>query len=757
MARLNENACRPNVPQNPQRRDLLRSAGGLALGFAFGPNLLFKVFDARACEDGLKANAWVHFRPDNTIGIMCPTAEMGQGIMTSLPLVLAEELDADWSLVDVEQAPAAKDYINPGYFGVQGVGGSNSTRGYWTIMRLAGAQARKIMLANAAQFWSVPVAECTTGPSKVMHAASKRELSYGEIAVFSEVVNNPPTVSEKDLKPREQWRLIGRDVQRVDVPAKVNGSAQYGIDVQIPGMLFASLARSPIANTPHPLYGTGGENGPVSYNDSEAMKIQGVVAVIKLDHAVAVLGTDYWATVKGKRALKVEWRKGELASKYDSEAKKTEWAAIARDRSKTGRAVGNAGDFGAAFKQAAQTVSAEYLTDHVHHACMEPFNATAWVRGTEVDVWVPTQGQTWAQQVCAKITGVPAEEIRINTTFVGGGYGAKTEQLMTAEAVTLSKMMNKPVKVIWSREDDVKHGAYRPLTAQRMDAAIAADGKVTAWSHRLVADSVLVRARKVVWDQNPGLDGSVAVGMLQPYGVPNKHHEYVHQLGGVPVGYWNAVGNGFTIFAVESFMDEVAAKIKKDPLQLRSELMTDARGRVVLERLRKLSEWDRPRGDGRALGVAYNHGGAWNCQIGEVVEVSVDRASGAIKVHKVWAVADPGTAIQPKHLRQQLETGIIWGMSAGLREQVVIKSGEVQQSNFYDYPVPRMDEMPEIEIHLVEGAQGQVSGAGQIGVAPMAPAIANAVFKLTGVRMRELPMLPVRVMTAMNEQAVKTA
>jgi isoquinoline 1-oxidoreductase beta subunit len=745
-----------NVPvtdalQNPQRRSLLRAGSGLALGFAFGPNLLFRVFDARACEDGLKANAWVHFRPDNTIGIMCPTAEMGQGIMTSLPLMLAEELDADWSKVDVEQAPASKDYVNPGYFGVQGVGGSNSTRGYWMIMRLAGAQARKIMLANAAQYWNVPVTECTTAPSKVIHAASKRELSYGEIAVFSEVVNNPPLVTEKDLKPREQWRLIGRDVMRVDVPAKVNGSAQYGIDVQIPGMLYASLARSPIANTPHPLYGTGAENGPLAVDDREALKIQGVVRVIKLDHAVAVLGTDYWATVKGKRALKVEWKRGELAGKYDSEAKKQEWAALARDRSKTGRTVGVTGDFGAAFKGAAQTVSAEYLTDHVHHACMEPFNATAWVRGNEVDVWVPTQGQTWAQQVSAKITGIPADEVRINTTFVGGGFGAKTEQLMTAEAVTLSKMVNKPVKVIWSREDDVKHGAYRPLTAQRMDAAVSADGKVVGWSHRLVADSVLVRARKIVWDKNPGLDGSVAVGMVQPYGVPNKHHEYVHQLGGVPVGYWNAVGNGFTIFAVESFMDEVAAKINKDPLQLRIELMSDARGKVVLEMLRKFSAWGEPRAAGRALGVAYNHGGLWNCQIGEVVEVSIDRASGAIKVHKVWAVADPGTAIQPKHLRQQLETGIIWGLSAGLREQIAIKGGEVQQSNFFDYPVPRMDEIPEIEIQLVEGAHGQVSGAGQIGVAPMAPAIANAVFKLTGVRMRELPMLPARVKLALNE------
>ena len=258
--------------------------------------------------------------------------------------------------------------------------------------------------------------------------------------------------------------------------------------------------------------------------------------------------------------------------------------------------------------------------------------------------------------------------------------------------------------------------------------------------------------------ENLGIDGSVAVGMTQPYGIPNKHHEYVHQLGGVPVGYWNAVGNGFTIFAVESFMDEVAAKLGKDPLQLRLDLLTDARGKAVLEQVRRISEWDRKRvheGEGAALGVAYNHGGRWNCQIAEVVEVSVDRASGAIKVHKVWAVADPGTAIQPRHLRQQIETGIIWGMSAGLRERVTIKNGEVQQSNFFDYPVPRMDEIPEIHIEILQGALGQSSGAGQIGVAPMAPAIANAVYRLTGARLRAMPMLPERVTQALAETGAR--
>jgi isoquinoline 1-oxidoreductase beta subunit len=764
--------------KNVGRRKFLVRSGGLALAFVLAPNGPLKVLDARACgEEGeLEVNAWVHVsNSENTITIMCPTAEMGQGIYTSLPLLLAEELDADWRHVRVEQAPSDRAYINPDYNGVQGVGGSRSTQGYWKIVRLAGAQARYILMANAARSWGVPLAECATVPSHVVHAASGRKLSYMEIAKFDEIELDAPPVSEKDLKPPSQWRLIGRDVARLDVPLKVNGTAKYGIDVQMPGMLYASILRPPVATLPHPLYGDGAENGPVKVDASEAIKIEGVTRVVELPHGVAVVGTDYWATVKGKRALKVEWRTGSLASKYDSEAKKRAWAAVASDRSKQGRILDNTGNFDAALKAAAQTVSALYLTDHVHHACMEPFNATAWLLHNDLEVWAPTQGQTWAQEACGRVTGIPAEKVRVHTTFLGGGFGAKLEQLANAEAAMLTKVMDKPVKVIWSREDDVQHGAYRPLSAQRMDAAISAEGRVTGWSHRLVADSPALRSRKVVWDRNPGMDGSVAVGMTQPYGIPNKHHEYVHQTGGVPVGYWNAVGNGFTIFAVESFVDEIAAQLGRDPLDLRIELMTDARGRALLQLVREMSDWDRRRTEGSAgsraeggsarsraeggtaLGVAYNHGGRWNCQIAEVVEVSVDSANGRIKVHKVWAAADPGTAIQPRHLRQQLETGIIWGMSAGLREHIAIKDGVVQHSNFHDYPVPRMDEIPDIEIRLVQGAFGQASGAGQIGVAPIAPAIANAVYRLTGTRLRAMPLLPERVKKAMAESRAPMA
>ena len=749
MDTITHNAGDGNTGMN--RRDFLKTGAGLAIGFVVGPNLMLQAVDAGAAT-GTPINAWVTIATDGTVSIMLPSSEMGQGIMTSLPLMFAEELDADWSKVKVVQADVDSVFNNPVHFNVQGIGGSRSIRGYWPIMRLAGGQARYVLLVNAAQRWGVPVAQCATLPGKVIHEASNREMSYGEIAAFAKVPADIPQLAEQDLKNRSQWRLIGRDIPRVEVPTKVNGSADYGIDIQLPGMLYASILRPNVATCPYPIYNDGAENGPVSVDDTEALKIEGVMKVVKLPHGVAVIGSDYWATVKGKRALKVEWKKGSLGSRYETEAKLKEYGTLASDTSKKGRSLApwNTGNAEAEFKGATKVVSALYLNDHVHHACMEPFNGTGWLRNGELDLWVPTQGQTWARDVGNKITGVAKEKIRIHTPLLGGGFGAKVEQVFTGEAAMLAKAVEgTPVKIIWSREDDVKHGAYRPATAQYMRAAIGADGKVTAWSHRVAGDSVFLRSRKFAWDKLEGFDGIVAVGVATPYGIPNKHHEYLYQESGIAVGYWNAIGNGYTLYAIESFMDEVAVATGKDPLELRLELMTDKRSKAVLEEVGRMSQWGKPRPAGRALGLAYNFGGEWNAPIAEVVEVSIDKASGEIKVHKVWAAVDPAVAVQPQHLAQQIETGIIWGLSSALRERITINNGEVQQSNFYDYPVPRMNEIPEIEIKLIDSGVLQPSGAGQIGVPPMAPAIANAVYRLTGVRLRAIPMLPSRVKVAL--------
>ncbi len=757
MNTFTHNATASNTGMN--RRDFLKTGTGLAIGFIVGPGLLMQAVDANAAG-GAQINAWVNIATDGTVSIMLPSSEMGQGIMTSLPLMFAEELDADWAKVKVVQADVDSIFNNPVHFNVQGIGGSRSVRGYWPIMRLAGGQARYVLLVNAAQRWGVPVEQCSTVPGKVLHQGSGREMSYGEIAAFAKVPADMPQLTENDLKQRSEWRLIGRDTPRVEVPTKVNGTAVYGIDIQLPGMLYASIQRPPVATCPYPIYNDGAENGPVSVDDAEALKIEGVTKVVMLPHGVAVIGTDYWATVKGKRALKVVWKTGSLGSKYETEAKLREYGALASDTSKKGRSLApwNTGNAEAEFNGAAKVVSALYLNDHVHHACMEPFNGTGWLRNGELDLWVPTQGQTWARDVGNKITGVAKEKIRIHTPLLGGGFGAKVEQIFTGEAAMLAKAVEgKPVKIIWSREDDVKHGAYRPATAQYMRAAIGADGKVTAWSHRVAGDSVFLRSRKFAWDKLQGFDGIVAVGVATPYGIPNKHHEYLYQESGIAVGYWNAIGNGYTLYAIESFVDEVALALGKDPLALRLEMMTDKRSKAVLEEVGRMSEWSRPRPAGRALGLAYNFGGEWNAPIAEVVEVSLDKATGAIKVHKVWAAVDPAVAVQPAHLTQQIETGIIWGLSAALRERITINHGEVQQSNFYDYPVPRMDEIPEIEIKLIDSGVLQPSGAGQIGVPPMAPAIANAVFRLTGMRLRAIPMLPERVKMALAEQGSKVA
>lgn len=733
------------------RREFLRASGGLALGFAVAPGLLLGVIDVHAHGSiartaGLTANAWVHITPRGTILIQCPTSEMGQGIMTSLPLLLAEELDADWDSVRVIQAGASPAFLNPVHFRTQGVGGSRSTRGYWLPMRLAGAQTRRILLENAASRWTVPIGELTTASGKVSHAGSGRVMTYGEVAAFASVPAGLAQVSEADLKPKSAWRLIGKDVPRVDVPSKVNGSAIYGIDVMLPGMLYASILRPPVTTFPHPQFAPDIGIAPARIEDRDALAIDGVLRVIPLGHGVAVVGNDYWATVLGKRALKVEWKKGHRAETYDSEAALGEFAAIARDTSRRGQ-IRESGKTDDAFAQAASVMSAEFTTEHVYHAAMEPLNATAWVRGDEVDLWTPTQGQLWAQEVAAKAGGTIAAKVHVHTTLLGGGFGLKTEQLVNEEAVLLARAMQQPVKVMWSREDDLKNGAYRPATAQRLEAALAADGRVTAWRVRLVADSVTRRARKQSWDATKGYDVVVMSGAASTYNIPNKRHEYIHEDRGIAAGYLNANGAGFTVFAVESFIDEIAAKQGREPLAFRLGMLANPRARRVLEAVAEMAQWQSKR-PGRGLGLAYYDGGEWNCPCAQVAEVSVERASGAITVHKIWAAIEPGVAMQPKHLMQQARTGIAYGVGMALRERISIKAGVVQQSNFYDYPVTRASEMPEIEVRIVSGSDN-ISGGGQIGVPPVAAAIANAVAAATGARVRHLPMLPERVKAAL--------
>lgn len=732
------------------RREFLGTNIGLALGFLFSGDCLLEVRAVRADEKGLTANAWVHIATDGTVTIQCPTSEMGQGIMTSLPLILAEELDADWAKVRVVQAPASQSYINPIHFKTQGVGGSRSMRGYWLPMRLAGAQARRVLLANAAARWGVPMAELSTGPNKVLHSASGRSMGYGEIAAFATVPSDLPAVTEAELTKKAQWRLLGKDVPRVDVPLKVNGKAVFGMDVVLPDMLVATVLRPPWATCPHPQFTPDIGIKPKRIDDKEAMAVEGVVKVVPLDHGVAVVATDYWSATLGKRALKVEWERGAPVERYDSDAVLEEYVAILHDPARKGEARLGTGDIEAAFKSAATVVSAEYTAEHVYHAQMEPFNATAWVRGDEVDLWSPTQGQLWAREVAAKAAGTAPEKVRVHTTFVGGGFGLRTEQLVNAQAATLAKVMGKPVKVIWSREDDIKNSAYRPAVAQRVEAALSADGRIIGWRHRVVGDSLTRRGRRMSWDGAKGFDFVVTLGAWTIYDIPNTHHEYLHENRGLPVGYWMANGMGYTKFAGETLLDEIAEKLGKDPLALRLELLAkQPRAQRVLETVAEMADWRRKR-PGRGLGIAYYDGGEWNTHIAQIAEVSVERKTGQIAVHKIWTAVEAGFPVQPKHVAQQVETGILFALGSALRERITVKGGQVQQSNFYDYLPARQIDVPELEIKVLEGPE-QPSGPSESGATLVAASIANAVRAACGARMRQLPMLPERVLAALKQ------
>src|SRR5579883_2315919 len=722
------------------RRRFLKGSAGLTFGIAFAAGTTLTLFDADAEGTSFQPNAWIQIGTDDTVTLIAPAAEMGQGAFTSLPMLIAEELDADWSKIKVVQAPADKDYGNPLFGGAQVTGGSRGARGYFTPLRLVGAQARRVLLMNAAEKWGVPVGELTTKPNLVVHAASGRSMSYGEIAGFAKMPATMPQVTEADLKPQSQWRLIGTNLPRLDVPSKVNGTAQFGIDIYLPDMLYAAILRPPIQG-----------EAPESVDDAAAMKVTGVIKVITLPFGVAVVAPDYWTAQQGKRALKVTWKTGTKAESYDGQKVLDDYTSAARDWSRKGITVVSEGDVEAAFKGAAKVVTADYQNEHVYHAPMEPMNTAAWVKGDgAVEVWTPTQSPTLVQLVAAKIGGTTPDKVKVHSTFLGGGFGRRIEQDITADATLISKIMQRPIKVVWSREDDVQNDKFRPATAQRLEAALDHHGMITGWRWRLVGESILRRAQPDRLEAAKGVDGPVIEGHETIYTIPNQHHDWIEDDRGIDVGFWRAVGPGYTVYAVETFMDELAHAAGKDPLAFRLAHLKDPRAHKVLNAAADMAHWGR-KSEGRALGVAYAYyPGLWFCHVAEIAEVSVDKESGAIRVHKIWAAADPGVTISPANVAYQIEGGIVFGTSAALHERITIKGGKVQESNFHDYPLLRLNEAPEVEVKIMADEKARVGGVGEAGLPPAAAAIANAVRALTGAKLRQLPLLPERVKAAMK-------
>src|SRR6266516_1786659 len=700
------------------RRDFLEAAGvaGAGLMISFHVPASGRRLEPAAAAP-FAPNAWLRIGADESVLVVVDRSELGQGVTTSLPMLLAEEREADWSKVRIESAPADKAYINP-MFGMQGPGGSTSVRAAYTPLRKAGAAAREMLVAAAAETWGVDKATCHADKGAVIHAPSKRRLTYGKLVAKAATVSMPHDVPLKDPK---DWKILGTRVRRLDTPPKVDGSAQFGIDVKAPGMLVAVIARSPVF---------GGK--VKSFEATKAKAVPGVRHVVQISSSVAVVADGYWPAKKGRDALDVSWDEGSNAQVSSASIAQL----FAQRAEQAGAVARHDGDPTGTLASSAAKIDAAYDLPFLAHATMEPMNCTAHVRADGVDIWAPTQFQTGAQGLGAKVGGVAPDKVQVHTTYLGGGFGRRFELDFIREALETSKAVGAAVKVIWSREDDIRQGQFRPVSHHRLRAGLDAAGQPVAWTHRIVAPSIM--ARVFPNSVQNGLDGeAVEGGVEMPYAIPNVHVDYVLTDTGIPVGFWRSVNNSFNAFAVESFIDECAAAAKQDPVAYRRALLTKApRHLAVVELAASKAGWGTPPPAGRARGIAVHK--AFDSYVAEVAEVSVG-ADGMPRVHRVVCAVDCGPVVNPDIVEAQMQSAIVYGLTAALYGEITIDRGRVQQSNFHNYPMLRMNGMPAIEVYIVPSTDSQ-GGVGEPGTPPIAPAVCNAIFALTGKRIRRLPI-----------------
>jgi isoquinoline 1-oxidoreductase beta subunit len=701
------------------RRALLKAGLALGAGLTIGFEL-----PARRRADGqgkvFAPNAWVRIDRDGVVTIINEKSEMGQGTLTTMAMIVADELDADWSKVKIEQAPADMVYENPIIRGAQTTVGSSSIRGSMMIWRRAGAAAREMLAAAAAKRWGVPVDEVTTDEGVVHHRPSGRKLGYGELVDDAAQL---PVPQNPRLKTKAQFKLIGKNIPRRDTPEKVTGRAMFGIDTTVPGLLVATVQRCPVFG------------GSVKSVDAGAAKaVKGVKQVVQISSGVGVVADGYWAARRGREALRIVWDEGPNATLTSADISRG-YAQLAQQPGKVAR---RDGDPNKGLGEAARKIDAVYEVPFLAHATMEPMNCTAHVQPDRCDVWVPTQNQTAAQARAMQITGLPKEKVFVHTTYLGGGFGRRSETDFVADAVELSKAVGAPVKVIWSREDDIQHDVYRPATYNVFHAGLDANGMPTTWTHRIVGPSLFI-PRKRPLPPN-GVDPTAVEGAANmPYAIPNMEVEWVFKDFGIPVGFWRSVGASQNAFVVESFIDELAHAAGKDPFEYRRALLVKSpKHRGVLEEAAKQAGWGTPlpRGRARGIAVAFSYGS----YAAEVAEVSL-APDGKVRVHRVVCAVDTGLAANPNQIRAQMEGGIVYALTAALYGRITIDKGRVVQSNFHDYPMLRIDETPKIEVHLLESGDF-IGGAGEPGVPPLAPAVCNALYALTGTRIRTLPIDP---------------
>jgi len=699
------------------RRDFLRlsaaAGGGLLLGFGL-PGLADTAAEGSSAH--FTPNAWIRIDPDGQVTLQVASSEMGQGIMTGIAMILAEELDADWARVKAELAPADPAYFNP-LFGRQATGGSTAVRGYWTPLRTAGAAARELLLQAAAQRWQVERSTCQASNGWVIHEASGNRLSYGDLAPAAAKLPVPATVF---LKEPEEFVLLGRPLPRLDTPAKVDGSAVFGMDVTLPGLLTATVARCPTL---------GGKVR--SFDATAALASAGVKAVKQISSGVAVIAEHFWAAKQGRDALRIDWDAGPNQG-LDTKAITAEFAKAADSEGVVAR---SDGDIETALKRAAKTVEAVYTVPYQAHACMEPMNATADVRADGCDVYVPTQAQTATQDLAMRLTGLPRERVKVHTTYLGGGFGRRGDTDFAGEAVECSQAVGRPVKVIWTREDDLLYDKYRPATYNRLRGGVDAAGRIIAWDHRIAGASIRSQHRR--GRVQGETDASNVEGARNiPYAIENLFVSFAMYNPGIPVGYWRSVGSSQNAYITECFFDELAALAGKDPLQARLELMDGhPRHAGVLRLAADKAGYGKPLPAGHAHGIAVAE--SFGSFVAQVAEVSLDR--GRVRVHRITCAVDCGMVVNPDAIRAQMEGAIAFGLTAALKSEITIQDGHAVQRNFDDFPLLRIDEMPEVDVHIVPSRE-HPGGIGEPGVPPAAPAVANAIFALTGKPVRSIPI-----------------
>ena len=688
------------------RRDFVRlgavAGTGLLLGFRIPER-----FDGEQAA-ALEPNAFLRIDPNGDVTIWLARSDMGQGVRTALPMIVADELDADWSRVKVVQADA-----HPSKYGRMMTVGSTSVRnGAWMPLRRAGASAREMLVAAAAARWGVPASILGTDKGRVAHLESSRSIGYGELA---DAASRLPVPAQPKLKDPSRFQLIGRSLPLVDTRDKVTGKAVYGTDVRVPGMLFATVVHPPVFGAK-----------VASFDAASARAVAGVRHVVEVSQGIAVVGDNTWAALKGARALDIEWDNGAFAMSSPEI-----FAQFERQARSAGAEARSVGDADGALSRATRRLTATYEAPYLAHATMEPMNCTAHVQRDRCEIWVPTQNPQGTQSAAARLTGLPADRVTVHVTYLGCGWGRRSRTDFVEDAVETSMKVGAPVQVMWTREEDMQHDFYRPAARVQLEGGTDADGRLTALLARVVAQGIS--------GGRGAIDGPAVAGIADmQYTIPNFRTEYVRANLAVPVGYWRSVGPSQNTFFLESFVDELAHAAKRDPVEFRREMLGEhPRLRHVLDKAAELSGWGggTPLPAGRARGVALveDKGGL----VAQVAEVSLE--NGKVRVHKVTCAADCGQIIHPGIVEAQLSGSVVAGLTAALYGEITIENGRVKQGNFNDYPMLRMGEMPEITVHVVKNHE-EPGGVGEPAVPPIAPAVANALFALTGTRIRRLPI-----------------